>query len=163
MALDGLMYISWEYTHRKRSEPQILKVHTTDAYHRDCKYTWTMRITTWVPHRRMHYSPLLYGTYLLWAAPPLLSVSRGDPLLLSAGQPSSHAVNMRLTDATSAGLCVVVCQCRPCRHPCAFYCKIKDIFLPGQTSDAISSYGHHTLNGTHSHFPLLLANCRTHL
>ena len=74
--------------------------------HRDCKCTQQMWITTQVTHRRMHYSPLPCGTCLLCAAPLVLSVSRGDPQLLSPGQPSCQTVNMRLTNAISAGLCI---------------------------------------------------------
>ena len=133
MGLDGLMYLLGIYSQEKigttdsasahnRCIPQRLQVHMNDANN---------NLST--TQRRMHYSPLPYGTCLLCDAPPVLLVSRGDPLLLSPGQLSSHAVNMRMINAISAGLCVVICMCRPCRHPCAFYCKINDIFLPGQT------------------------------
>ena len=127
---------------------------------RDCKCTQQMRILNRVTHRRMHFSPLLCGTCLLCDAPPVPSGGWGDPLLLSPGQLSSHPTYMRLTNAISAGLCIRLC--RACKHPCAFYCNIK-IFWPGHTSGTSSRYTHPKLNSTHSHCPLLPANCWTHL
>ena len=62
----------------------------------------------------MHYSPLSCGRGLLCDALLVPSAGQGDHLLLSAGQQSSHAVNMRLTNTISAGLCVVIYLCRPC-------------------------------------------------
>ena len=112
--------------------------------HRDCKCTQQM--TTRVKEKRMHYSLLPCCTCLLCDAPPVLSVSRGDHLLLSPGQPSCQTVNMRLTNAISAGLCIRLC--RACKHPCAFYRNIK-IFWPGHTSGTSSRDTHHKLNSTH--------------
>ena len=137
------------YTHMRQYETQRLQVHTTDV-NDNPSHT----------EKDALYSPLPCGICPLCDAPPVLSVSRGDPLLLSPGQPSCQAVNMRLTNAISASLCIRLC--RACKHPCAFYCNIK-IFWPGHTIGTGSRYTHHKLNSTHSHCLLLPVNCRTHL